>query len=553
MKKLLVLVAFALLQGEILEAAVKINAPSEKLAAQWFEEFVPMADGVKLYTVGVAPADAEKCPIVIIRNPYVKSQRADMTNCVKERGVYLRRGYAVIFQHCRGCGMSEGDWIPYESERADGLALLDLVRKLPWYNGEIFLLGASYCASVHFAYLETNPPDVKGASLGVQDCNRYNICYRNGFLKIALTGSWFLKCYKKKNIALKRDSSVTYRQFPLVDFPQRYWGEEVPSFDTVLRHPRADDPFWLSNEPGSGADFRNAMLKSTMPVLLRTAFYDIYTDGVCAMWREMPAWRRANCSLVIDASNHSGRRDGIPAGMVSDFPGGARPESNSDAIDWFDSIRKKTSSANMPPGKVRYYALWENVWRTEPELVNGSRKVCLTLGKDAGSFTYDPLRNPPEFPGSGGICFKGMQIQPPLAGRDDMVTYILPPVTEQLDVRGRMEAELSVASDCEDTGFYIRVCVDKGDGKWLLLRDDIASLAYDSPYVPGTRRKLRYRFADHAFRLSKGDRLRVDISGASEHFAPHPNVAGEAFKVKTPRIAKNKVFAAESKLILFAK
>jgi predicted acyl esterase len=113
-----------------------------------------------------------------------------------------------------------------------------------------------------------------------------------------------------------------------------------------------------------------------------------------------------------------------------------------------------------------------------------------------------------------------------------------------------MEAELSVASDCEDSSFYIRICVDKGDGKWLLLRDDIASLAYDSPYSPGYRRKLRYRFADHAFRLSKGDRLRVDISGASEHFAPHPNMAGDAFRVRTPRIAHNKVFADESSLIL---
>ena len=235
--------------------------------------------------------------------------------------------------------MSEGDWVPYESERADGLALLEFVRKLPWYNGEIFLSGSSYSASVHFAYLDTNPSDVKGAELSVQDANRYNICYRNGFFKIGLTGSWFLKCYKKKNHALKRDKSVSYRDFPLADFPLRYWGEEVPSLYNVMIHPRADDPFWSSDEPGSGADFRNAMLKSTMPVLLKTALYDIYTDGVCAMWREMPESRRANCSLVIDASNHSGRRSGIPAGMVSDFPKGSRDESKADAVDWFDSIR----------------------------------------------------------------------------------------------------------------------------------------------------------------------------------------------------------------------
>ena len=176
----------------------------------------------------------------------------------------------------------------------------------------------------------------------------------------------------------------------------------------------------------------------------------------------------------------------------------------------------------------------------------------MPLGEGVRSYRYDPLGKPPEFPGSGGICFGGMQIQPPLSQRADMTTFVLPPVKERLDVRGRMEAELCVASDCEDSAFYVRVCVDKGDGKWLLLRDDIASLAFDSPYVPGERRVLLYRFADHAFRLERGNRLRVDIAGACAHFAPHPNVAGEAFRVETPKIANNRVFAADSKLIIFA-
>ena len=552
MKKLIVLAVLAAVHGVLGDAVAKINPPSGNIKAQWFEEFVPMADGAKLYTIGVAPAASGKFPIVVFRSPYVKERRVDMAQWEMERRTYTSRGYACVLQHCRGCGMSEDDWVPYESERADGLALLEFVRKLPWYNGEIFLAGSSYTASTHYSYLNTNPPDVKGAALTAQDANRYNICYRNGFFKIALTGSWFKKSYKKKNRSIRRNRSVDYRQFPLADFPVRYWGVNEPSFDSVLTHPRADDPFWSSGEPGSGADFRDAMLKSTMPVLLKTSFYDIYTDGVCAMWREMPPSRRANCSLVIDASNHSGRREAFPAGMVSDFPGGARLEANAEAVDWFDSIRSRKASTNAPPGQVRYYALWENAWRTEPELADGSRKVCLKLGEGVRRCIYDPLRDPPEFPGSGGICFGGMQIQPPPENRDDVITFVLPPLAERLDVRGRMEAELSVASDCEDSSFYIRVCVDKGDGKWLLLRDDIASLAYDAPYVPGTRRRLRYRFADHAFRLEKGDRLRVDVSGASKHFAPHPNVAGEAFRVKTPRVAHNQVFADESKLVLFA-
>ena len=32
------------------------------------------------------------------------------------------------------------------------------------------------------------------------------------------------------------------------------------------------------------------------------------------------------------------------------------------------------------------------------------------------------------------------------------------------------------SSDCEDTCIYVRVSVDKGDGIWYLLRDDITTL-----------------------------------------------------------------------------
>ena len=209
-----------------------------------FEEMVPMPDGVKLYTYGIRPAPGTKCPIVIMRNPYVPEKPVDLAAFARKQSGNLARGYAYLVQHCRGCGMSEGDWIPYESERADGLALLEWVRKLPWYNGEIFLEGGSYLSSVHWSYLDTNPPDIKGACLSIQEVNRYNIAYRNGFFKAGLHGGWFAKGYKKKSHSLQRDKSVSFSDFPLLDFSKRYWGEAVPALDNKLAHPNRDDPFW---------------------------------------------------------------------------------------------------------------------------------------------------------------------------------------------------------------------------------------------------------------------------------------------------------------------
>ena len=80
-----------------------------------------------------------------------------------------------------------------------------------------------------------------------------------------------------------------------------------------------------------------------------------------------------------------------------------------------------------------------------------------------------------------------------------------------------MRASLAVSSDCEDICFYARVSVDKGDGIWYLLRDDITTMRADGrDYVPGTEKTLSLAFPRLAFRLEKGDRLRVDVSSVEE-------------------------------------
>ena len=130
-------------------AAVEVHSEmrnGEEL--RWFEEMVPMKDGTKLYTYGALPPKGVKCAIVFARSPYVKEERVDMAAYAKSQARALKRGYAYVHQHVRGTGMSEGDWVPYVAERADGLATLEWIRRLPHYSGEIFLTGGSYCASV---------------------------------------------------------------------------------------------------------------------------------------------------------------------------------------------------------------------------------------------------------------------------------------------------------------------------------------------------------------------------------------------------------------------
>lgn len=206
------------------------------------------AEGALLHTTVCLPVRTGKFPVLLNRSPYVDSMEhmedSEIAGLMLEKYQrWLENGYAVAVQHCRGCGRSTGDCVPYIYEREDGLLLQDWVRAQPFYNGELFLSGTSYTASVHYV---TAPfaPDIKGAVLEVQDCERYNCNYRNGFYKAGLHGGWYVEMYKKKTIRQKSFVPEAYQTLPLTEFSKTVLGEESEDFDQILLHPDPRDPFW---------------------------------------------------------------------------------------------------------------------------------------------------------------------------------------------------------------------------------------------------------------------------------------------------------------------
>lgn len=500
------------------------SAVTNGVAVRWFEERVPMQDGTMLYTYGALPAEGVKAAIVLVRNPYVAEKPVDMVACAFGEQGHLKRGYAFVYQHVRGCGMSDGARLVYVNERADGLATLAWVRKLPHYNGSIFLSGDSYLSSVHWSYLDTNPPDVKGCSLRVQDVNRYNIQYRNGNYKIALAGGWNLGEYKKKDHALKRNAAAKFTDFPLKGFSVRWCGEYIPEFEETWAHPRPNDPWWQM--PGvAGAEYRRALLDSTMPVQLVTGFYDIYTEGIFDMWRELPPKRRANCALIVDEGAHGGRRAG-----------------NDSDLDWFDWCQGKGTLKCTVPGETVWFGMWDSAWHHAPEMLDATEQKTYALAFEPQAFDYDPS-NPPLFNACGCLTFGGCGVQPETEWRKDVITCELSPLDKAMVSRGRMRLKLQVRSDCEDTAFYIRISARKADGKWYNIRDDIKTLLWDrATYRLGDTVELDYLLSDHVFRLEKGERLRVEVAGASaKQFVPHANYKGPFNLQAKCRVAHNEV------------
>ncbi len=496
------------------------------------------ADAAELFTAVCLPEPGEKFPTVLFRSPYVddaqnKTDDEVTAAAAAAQAHFTDAGYAVIWQHCRGRGKSSGDCVPYIYEREDGLALQAWVRQQPFYNGELYLVGGSYLSSVHYV---TAPfaPDIKGAVLAVQDTERYNIKYRNGFFKSGLHGGWYVGMYKKKTIPQKNFVPESFLTLPLSDFTRTVLGEPSPDFDEGLRHPKADDPFWRTR--WGGGEAHDAVKHANIPILLVTGFYDIYTGGIFDMWNAMDDATRDKSALIVHPYDHGCNAMGQPV----QFDGATLSERFGDyQVRWLDWVRGK-GDAPAQPGKVTYYGPFGDGWRTDGFETSG-KTLDFGLGEGERTYVYNPYA-PASFKGGLSANFGGCAWQDPPDSRYDILSFFTPPFETDTNVRGRMSARLRVRSDCEDTCFYIRVSLEKPEG-WYGIRDDIRQISEFVPdYVPGQPADLEFRFDEHAFTVRRGERLRFDVSSSAfPLYVRHTNNRGLFSEQKTAKIAHNTV------------
>ncbi len=502
------------------------------------------AEGAELFTAVCLPEEGEKFPTVLMRSPYVddaqdKPDEEVTAAAAASQAHFTDAGYAVVVQHCRGRGRSSGDCVPYIYEREDGLALQEWVRQQDFYNGELYLVGGSYLSSVHYV---TAPfaPDIRGAVLAVQDTERYNVIYRNGFFKCGLHGGWYVGMYKKKRIPKKNYVPESFLTLPLSDFSRTVLGEPSADFDEALRHPKADDPFWQTRFGGGEA--RDAVRHANIPILLVTGFYDIYTGGIFDMWNRMDETTRAQCALIVHPYDHGCNSTG---GQPVRFEGATLTERFGDwQVCWLNWVRGK-EEAPARPGQVTYYRLFGEEWRTDAFETSG-KTLEFPLGEGERTYRYNPYA-PARFPGGLSANFGGCAWQDGPDSRYDIVSLFTPAFAADTFVKGKMRARLRVRSSCEDTCFYIRLSLEKSEG-YYGLRDDIQQISNFRPdYVPGQETELTFCFDEHAFTVKKGERLRIDISSSAfPHYVPHTNRRGLFSEQTTARIADNTVILGKS-------
>ena len=228
-------------------------------------------NGESFFTVVCLPKKSGQFPVIVCRSPYVnatreKTEEQVVNEYLTNEKAWLDNGYAVVIQHCRGNGKSSGAFTPYIYEREDGLELRSWIRKQSFYNGELFLVGASYTASLHYA---TAPfeEDVKGAIFEVQDSNRYRLWYRNGQMRKG-HANWHFALFNDGKLSAKNYAIQSFSELPLKGLSKRALGIISDDFEEMLDAENPTHEFW--NTRNGGIETLNAVTDSKIPITLDT-------------------------------------------------------------------------------------------------------------------------------------------------------------------------------------------------------------------------------------------------------------------------------------------
>ena len=491
------------------------------------EIMLPMTDGVKLRTIIRKPTDEGPFPTIIVRTCYPHGER--IQNLKAEE--YCKRGFAFVYQYCRGSGGSGGKWEPNVNERADGKVTLDWLDAQEWVEN-IGYFGSSYLALTGWAIADIIPNKLKTLYLTHYGTDRFTSAYKNGLFRQDILTSWAMD-NAGSPITADYLESVSYR--PQINVDEKLWGMHLNWYRDWITNTQRSDPYW---QVGFWKLLSEIPSKVKVPVYIGEGWYDHHLGSALKTWESLSSESKKHSVLRLGAWNHGFMPcvDGITANNIE----------NSDvksSYEWFDGIlRKKT----LPKAGVSIYRIvadsWEHVSsypfkrnkQEEYYLSDYGLENALSVLEGSRSYSYNP-DNPVTIHGAESL-FKsitgvGSRIQPECNYRDDVLSFVSAPLDNKLDILGKIIVELYVSTDAEDTAFTARLMEVREDGTYNV-RGSIATLAFRDgetrgSYTPGEIVKLTIDMWDIAWRFQKGSKLRLDISSSAfPEYAVHTNKAG---------------------------
>jgi putative CocE/NonD family hydrolase len=492
--------------------AVKLDKPLTGKVRVERDLRVQISDGVDLLADRYAPDGGDGLPVVLVRTPY--GRRATAFRLFGE--IFAQRGYQVVVQSCRGTFGSGGKWLPFQTDREDGLATIAWLRRQPWFGGKVGMFGPSYTGFVQWAIAADCPEEIGALSLVAAASRPRDMIYAGGGFALRTNLAWTqlvgsqAKGLSDMRVMIGRARKLrrACERVPLGEADRAVLGDHFEFFQDLLRREHADAPLWKS------MDFSDRVAAVEAPTFSVTGWYDIFLLGQLADYRRLREAGRQP-QLVVGPWGHSPRELLGPALRGS--------------LRHFDTHLRRLPSA-LTGSPVRIYVMGAGEWVDLPEWPPSARKARLHLhpgGRLSESapvegppdrYRFDP-RDPTPDPGGNSYPGHGSHDNRKLEARSDVLTYTTQPLPSDLDVAGVATVELFVRSSLKHTDFVARLCDVSPRGKSMNVCDGLIRLGTGSTEPAGTRR-ITIDLWPTAYRFKKGHRVRLQVCSCA-----HPRYA----------------------------
>lgn len=511
-----------------LQLATLLGLPSQGSAAEegTFDVIVqsdvmmPMRDGVRLATDIYRPASqgrfvSQRFPVILERTPYGKSQAGTRHASASIARMLASHGYVVVHQDTRGRGESEGAYVKYLSDAADGCDCCAWIVKQPWCNGKIGAQGLSYGAHTVSALASAGAPGVAALFL---DSGGFSNAFQGG---IRQGGAFELKqvtwaynqALESPELSADPVKAAALKSVDLEEwFAKLPWTRGhsplslVPEYEQyVFDQWEAGifDDFW--KQPGLYAQGYYKRF-SDAPMVWMSSWYDPYPRTATDNYMALSKSKRGPVRLILGpwthGNNHQTFAGDVDFGPAATLAGNIATDLTTLRKRWFDHHLKGARNGVESEPTVQIFVMGGGTgrrnaagrmdhgghWRSERDWpLPGTRNTRYFLTADGQLveneprikhakrvFEYDPRRPVPTIGGTvtsgqplmvGGAFdqregprFYGSQ-QPgrALADRPDVLVFQTPPLTADVEITGAIEADLWIASNCPDTDFTIKL------------------------------------------------------------------------------------------------
>jgi putative CocE/NonD family hydrolase len=555
------------------------TAPPSDIVVQYD---VPMKtrDGVTLYADIYRPSSPGKFPVILMRTPYDKSVNWAVSPAHK----MVLRGYVVIIQDVRGRYTSEGDWYPFRHEQADGFDTVEWAAALPYSDGKIGMMGASYVGATQMLAAIAQPPHLTAIAPNVTASNYHDgWTYQSGAFEQWFDQNWTSQLAQntlQRLIDQNTNALVGTPTLPLADYPVFNFGHLpagakltaaiAPYYLDWLAHPDYDDYWkqWSIEENFS---------KIAVPMLQVGGWYDIFSAGTLRNYMGAKAHgsteaARTQQHALIEIGGHAGF--GRRIGDV-DFGPHATENVYTDVIlDWYDFLFKGIHNAFATEKPVKIFTMGANEYRTlddwpPPQAVStkyflhssgkanslggdGSLSASAPKGEPPDTYVYDPANPAPTVGGplccDEGHMEPGPRDQRPVENRKDVLVYSTPALARDLEVTGPVTATLFVKSSAVDTDFTAKLVDVAPDGFAQNLTEGILRMRYRvSPehsvlMNPGQIYEISLDLWATSNVFLRGHSLRLEISSSNfPRFDRNPNTGEETRTARTSVAASNTI------------